>query len=75
METISSALKENGLPPSALEVEITETVVMKIANAPSERPAQLRALGISSAIDDFGDRKSTRLNSSHEFVSRMPSSA
>ena len=23
----------------------------------------------------FGDRKSTRLNSSHEFVSRMPSSA
>ena len=24
---------------------------------------------------DFGDRKSTRLNSSHEFVSRMPSSA
>ena len=25
--------------------------------------------------DRFGDRKSTRLNSSHEFVSRMPSSA
>ena len=24
---------------------------------------------------DKGDRKSTRLNSSHEFVSRMPSSA
>ena len=24
---------------------------------------------------DIGDRKSTRLNSSHEFVSRMPSSA
>ena len=24
---------------------------------------------------DYGDRKSTRLNSSHEFVSRMPSSA
>ena len=25
--------------------------------------------------DDRADRKSTRLNSSHEFVSRMPSSA
>ena len=25
--------------------------------------------------EDVGDRKSTRLNSSHEFVSRMPSSA
>ena len=26
-------------------------------------------------INSFKDRKSTRLNSSHEFVSRMPSSA
>ena len=26
-------------------------------------------------MGDFIDRKSTRLNSSHEFVSRMPSSA
>ena len=26
-------------------------------------------------IAEIGDRKSTRLNSSHEFVSRMPSSA
>ena len=26
-------------------------------------------------LDMFADRKSTRLNSSHEFVSRMPSSA
>ena len=28
-----------------------------------------------TAVDASGDRKSTRLNSSHEFVSRMPSSA
>ena len=28
-----------------------------------------------STLMDFRDRKSTRLNSSHEFVSRMPSSA
>ena len=26
-------------------------------------------------IKNYSDRKSTRLNSSHEFVSRMPSSA
>ena len=30
---------------------------------------------IPSFVKDNGDRKSTRLNSSHEFVSRMPSSA
>ena len=31
--------------------------------------------GVLVAVGDSGDRKSTRLNSSHEFVSRMPSSA
>ena len=31
--------------------------------------------GKSTLFDVFGDRKSTRLNSSHEWISRMPSSA
>ena len=30
---------------------------------------------VNTCIDRFGDRKSTRLNSSHSSVSRMPSSA
>ena len=30
---------------------------------------------IDAVAENVGDRKSTRLNSSHEFVSRMPSSA
>ena len=30
---------------------------------------------LDASLDRLGDRKSTRLNSSHEFVSRMPSSA
>ena len=30
---------------------------------------------VSNGVSILGDRKSTRLNSSHEFVSRMPSSA
>ena len=54
METISQALVQNGLPPSALEVELTESVVMKNCERAAERLAQLRKLGISSAIDDFG---------------------
>ena len=32
-------------------------------------------MDVLSSNDDPTDRKSTRLNSSHEFVSRMPSSA
>ena len=38
--------------------------------------AMMRDLGLSvPGHDEAADRKSTRLNSSHEFVSRMPSSA
>ena len=33
------------------------------------------ATGVSGTAQDFGDRKSTRLNSSHTDISRMPSSA
>ena len=32
-------------------------------------------MAIAVLLTGQGDRKSTRLNSSHEFVSRMPSSA
>ena len=54
----------------------TATTVM-----PRPRRAALLALAAltlgtaARADDDTRDRKSTRLNSSHEFVSRMPSSA
>ena len=54
VETIAATLESSGVPPSALELELTETVVMKNCERAAERLAQLRALGISSAIDDFG---------------------
>jgi diguanylate cyclase (GGDEF)-like protein len=54
VETIAAILVSSGVPPSALELELTETVVMKNCERAAERLAQLRALGISSAIDDFG---------------------
>ena len=54
VETISTALASNGLPPSALELELTESVVMKNCERAAERLTELRNLGISAAIDDFG---------------------
>ena len=54
VETIAAALKSSGVPPAALELELTESVVMKNCEHAAERLEQLRALGISSAIDDFG---------------------
>jgi diguanylate cyclase (GGDEF)-like protein/PAS domain S-box-containing protein len=54
IQTISHALEDNDLPPSTLELELTESVVMKNCESAAERLGQLRALGISCAIDDFG---------------------
>jgi EAL domain-containing protein (putative c-di-GMP-specific phosphodiesterase class I) len=54
VETISAAQSSNGLPPSALELELTESVVMKNCERAAERLTELRSLGVSSAIDDFG---------------------
>ena len=41
----------------------------------SRLPEELRLKCLNIVSDQLQDRKSTRLNSSHEFVSRMPSSA
>ena len=49
-----------------------------LGSGPGGYVAAIRAaqLGLKTAIvEREKDRKSTRLNSSHEFVSRMPSSA
>jgi diguanylate cyclase (GGDEF)-like protein/PAS domain S-box-containing protein len=54
VETVQAALDTTGLPPSALEVEITETTAMQNAESSINIMRDLRALGISIAIDDFG---------------------
>lgn len=54
MQTISATLKRNGVPAACLELELTETVVMKNCERAAVRLAELRKLGVSSAIDDFG---------------------
>jgi diguanylate cyclase (GGDEF)-like protein/PAS domain S-box-containing protein len=51
---VSSALESSGLPASALCLEVTETALMADAVAARERLAELKALGVQLAIDDFG---------------------
>jgi EAL domain-containing protein (putative c-di-GMP-specific phosphodiesterase class I) len=51
---VQQALRDSGLRPEHLELEITETLLM---DNPEENAAvlrRLRALGITVAIDDFG---------------------
>jgi diguanylate cyclase (GGDEF)-like protein len=51
---VRDALADNDLPPDALTLEITETVLMRDATAAAIRLRALKALGVRIAIDDFG---------------------
>ena len=51
---IVAALKASGLPPSRLEIEITEGVFLDTSRASLEALTWLRERGIKVALDDFG---------------------
>ncbi len=53
-EQICTILKETGLPASALELELTESVLMVNADTTINTLKKLKTLGVSIAIDDFG---------------------
>jgi len=51
---VSQCLRETGLKPSSLELEVTESVFMDDIQHTIETLQQLHALGVELAIDDFG---------------------
>jgi diguanylate cyclase (GGDEF)-like protein len=53
-EMVLGALTDSGLPPHALVIEITESVLMERAHEPVTILDELRSLGIRLSIDDFG---------------------
>lgn len=78
---IATVLKETGIPPHRLELEITETAMMQDREAAAEILRKLGSLGISVAVDDFGTGYSNlsylidfpfhKLKIDRSFVSRM----
>jgi len=54
MQVIVGALAASGLPPTRLEIEITETVLLQNRETTLAVLHQLRALGVRIAMDDFG---------------------
>lgn len=51
---VQRVLADTGLPASALELELTESVVMGNAEQAADSLQALRELGVALAIDDFG---------------------
>ncbi len=54
METIGQTLRQTGLRPSCLTLEITETIMIHDVDDVEQQLHALSALGVKIAIDDFG---------------------
>jgi len=54
IETVAEALEKTGLSPSALKIEITESVLVSDRNDIIEKLRKLKELGVTLAVDDFG---------------------
>ena len=51
---VAEVLAATGLPPDALTLEITESMLLEDSDALTAELARLRALGVRLAMDDFG---------------------
>jgi len=70
-QLVAGIVKETGLEASMLELEITESVVMKDEAWAEQALAQLKALGVMLAIDDFGTGYSSFGRLRHFAVDRL----
>jgi len=54
LEDVQVALKDSSLDSNYLELELTETVLMRHADSTAYALRQLKAIGVRLAVDDFG---------------------
>ena len=54
LDSVFAILQDTGLSPRRLELELTETVLMKRADSTESVFKKLRAGGVQLAVDDFG---------------------
>jgi len=69
--TVASIIRETGIEASMLELEITESVVMKDEAWAERALRQLKDLGVMLAIDDFGTGYSSFGRLRHFVVDRL----
>ncbi len=54
VDAVHAALAASGLPPDRLELELTESVLLRDEQLVVGRMARLRELGVKLSLDDFG---------------------
>lgn len=54
LELVAAALRDSGLAPHHLELELTESLIMQDTDLAIETMKQLQTLGVQLSIDDFG---------------------
>lgn len=54
VESVAAVLEQTGLPADRLDLEITESCIMRNPDEALHRLHALRALGVSLSVDDFG---------------------
>lgn len=79
---ICNALGRHGLPPQALEIEVTEAVALSEEQGTRENLVKLRMLGVWLSLDDFGtgfaslttlkELQVDRLKIDRGFVAQLP---
>jgi diguanylate cyclase (GGDEF)-like protein/PAS domain S-box-containing protein len=62
VQELHQILLETGLPPRRLEIEITETALVRDFNRALATLRQIKALGVAIAMDDFGTGYSSLSN-------------
>lgn len=67
VDTVATALALSDFPPQCLELELTESYVMRDLPESLPRMSQIRSLGVSISIDDFGTGYS-----SLSYLNRLP---
>lgn len=67
VDSVAATLRDTGMAPGQLELEITESLLMQDMEAAIEKLQALRDLGVQLSIDDFGTGFS-----SLSYLSRFP---
>jgi diguanylate cyclase (GGDEF)-like protein len=67
VDVVRGALQDSGLPPAALQLEITESLIMRDVENNIGVLEQLKVLGVRIALDDFGTGHSSLL-----YLKRLP---